>query len=107
TIEALPVPPVRAVVDGDRCPALAVPVEAIVGGDDSVQQISAASIVAKVVRDRLMQRLDRRYPGYDLGGHKGYGTAAHMQALQLLGPSPVHRQSFAPVARAMAMRRRS
>jgi ribonuclease HII len=106
-VEALPVPPARAVVDGDRCPLLSVPVEAIVGGDDMVQEIAAASIVAKVVRDRLMQRLDHRYPGYGLGGHKGYGTAAHIQALQHLGPSPVHRQSFAPVAKAMSIRRHS
>ncbi len=100
-VEALPVRPARAVVDGNRCPALSVPVEAIVGGDGSVQEIAAASIVAKVVRDRLMQRLDRRYPGYGLGGHKGYGTAVHMEALQRLGPCPAHRQSFAPVRRCL------
>ena len=104
-VEALPLCPAHAVVDGNRCPSLAVPVEAIIGGDGSVQEIAAASIVAKVVRDRLMRRLDWRYPGYDLGGHKGYGTAVHIEALQRLGPCAVHRLSFAPVARAMALHR--
>jgi ribonuclease HII len=61
--------------------------------------VSCASIVAKVVRDRWMRRLDRRYPGYDLARHKGYGTAAHREALERLGPASVHRRSFAPVSR--------
>jgi ribonuclease HII len=102
-VEALPLRPARAVVDGNRCPSLLVPVKAIVGGDGSVQEIAAASIVAKVVRDRLMQRLEYRYPGYGLGGHKGYGTAVHMQALRELGPCPAHRRSFAPVRRLLRL----
>jgi len=106
-VDALPTCPARAVVDGNRCPALSMPVEAIVGGDGFVQEICAASIVAKVVRDRLMRQLDHRYPGYGLGGHKGYGTAAHLDALQRLGPSPIHRLSFAPVAKALAVEPRS
>jgi len=64
-----------------------------------VQQIAAASIVAKVVRDRLMQVLDVRYPGYQFSRHKGYGTQVHMDALREIGPCPAHRRSFAPVAR--------
>lgn len=99
-VEMLRIQPSHVVVDGNRCPMLSMPVEAVVGGDDSVQEIAAASIVAKVVRDRLMRWLGYRYPGYDLGAHKGYGTAVHMEALQRLGPSPVHRHSFAPVAKA-------
>jgi ribonuclease HII len=69
----------------------------VVGGDARVPGISAASILAKVARDRFMVALDRRYPGYDLAVHKGYPTPLHLDALRRLGPSPVHRRSFAPV----------
>jgi len=99
TVELLPLQPSRVLVDGNRLPDLSVPAEAIIGGDDSVQQIAAASIVAKVVRDRLMQVLDVRYPGYQFSRHKGYGTQVHMDALREIGPCPAHRRSFAPVAR--------
>lgn len=92
--------PAAAWVDGNKAPALAVPVRTVIGGDGQVPAISAASIIAKVARDRHMAELDARYPGYGLAGHKGYGTAAHRAALSRLGPSPVHRYSFAPVARA-------
>ena len=100
-VDALPVRPERVLVDGNRVPELVMAAEAIVGGDDAVQQIAAASIVAKVVRDRLMQRLDHLHPGYQFSAHKGYGTAVHMQALRTHGPCPAHRQSFAPVRRCM------
>ena len=97
---ALPVAPDRVLVDGNRCPRVPCPVEAIVGGDGLVEAISAASIVAKVARDAEMVELDARYPGYGLAGHKGYPTREHLEALARLGPAPVHRRSFAPVARA-------
>ena len=98
-VEGLPMPPARVVVDGNRVPDLACPVEAVVGGDDAVQEIAAASIVAKVIRDRMMAMLDAQHPGYGLAKHKGYGTKQHMDALQQRGPTAIHRRSFAPVAR--------
>ena len=96
---ALPVRPDRVLVDGDRCPAVPFPVEAVVGGDASVPCISAASILAKVTRDRELVELDALYPGYGFARHKGYPTREHLEALARLGPSPVHRRSFGPVAR--------
>ncbi len=96
-VEALDPPPERVLVDGNRLPELAMPAEAIVGGDARVAAISAASILAKVARDREMITLDARYPGYGFARHKGYGTREHLEALKRLGPSPVHRRSFAPV----------
>jgi len=98
---ALPVRPARVLVDGNRGPVLPFPVEAIVGGDASVPCISAASILAKVARDREMVELDARYPGYGFARHKGYPTREHLEALERLGPSSVHRRSFAPVARCL------
>ena len=99
---ALHVAPAHVIVDGDRCPVLhdlapGCSVEAVVKGDATVPGVSAASILAKVARDEFMGRLEACYPGYDLAGHKGYPTAAHLAALRRLGPSPVHRRSFAPV----------
>ena len=99
---ALPVAPTHIRIDGDRTPHLAVlrlasTVEAIIGGDRTVASISAASILAKTYRDALMTRLDGCYPGFDFAQHKGYGTPAHLTALRLLPPSPLHRRSFAPV----------
>ncbi len=91
--------PEKVLVDGNRIPDLPIEAEAIVGGDDSVQQIAAASIVAKVIRDRLMAMYDVRFPGYQFAKHKGYGTKVHMDALRALGPCEVHRKSFAPIAR--------
>lgn len=96
-VMGLSIAPEQVLVDGNRCPQLDYPVEAIVKGDALVPAISAASILAKVVRDREMVELDKIYPGYGLAGHKGYPTAAHIKALQQLGPSAIHRRSFGPV----------
>jgi ribonuclease HII len=84
-------------VDGNRLPILDCPAEAIVQGDLLVAEISAASILAKVSRDLEMHVLDRLYPGYQFAVHKGYPTSLHLQALQQLGATPQHRQSFAPI----------
>ena len=84
-------------VDGNLLPSFSVPAVAIVGGDDRVAAISAASILAKVTRDAEMVMLARRFPGYGLEQHKGYATKAHLDALVRLGPSPEHRMSFAPM----------
>ncbi len=101
-VEALPLVPDHALVDGNRLPeGLPCSAEAIVGGDGSVPAISAASILAKVARDREMMELDRRYPGYGFAGHKGYPTRQHLEALQRLGVSAVHRRSFGPVKRCL------
>jgi ribonuclease HII len=89
----------HALIDGNRCPELACPAQAIVKGDSRVAAISAASIMAKVTRDREMLLLDIRYPGYGFAQHKGYPSKAHIQALENLGVSPVHRRSYAPVRR--------
>jgi ribonuclease HII len=89
--------PALALVDGDRPPALPIPARCIVGGDALSLSIAAASIVAKVTRDRLMIGLDEECPGYGFARHKGYGTALHAEALARLGPSRHHRFSFAPV----------
>ena len=89
----------HALIDGNRCPELSCPARAIVKGDSKVAAISAASILAKVTRDREMQVLDMKYPGYGLAQHKGYPSKAHIAALELLGASPVHRRSYAPVRR--------
>ena len=86
-------------VDGNRCPQLSCPARAIIKGDSRVAAISAASIMAKVTRDREMQALDEMYPGYGLAQHKGYPSKAHIEALQELGVTPVHRRSYAPVRR--------
>jgi len=99
SVEGLTIMPARVQVDGNRIPDLAVPAEAIIGGDDSIQEIAAASIVAKVIRDRMMAMFDTQFPGYQFSRHKGYGTKIHMDALREHGPCPIHRKSFAPVAR--------
>ncbi len=98
-VEALQILPTHALVDGNRPPDLACSVETIVGGDSSVPAISAASIIAKVARDREMVELDLKYPGYGLAKHKGYPTKAHLEALNKLGVTDIHRRSFAPVKR--------
>jgi ribonuclease HII len=90
----LSAPPSHVLVDGPWTPELTYPVEAVVHGDAVSASIAAASIVAKVHRDRLVVALDREYPGYGLARHKGYGTPAHLEALRKLGPSPLHRRSF-------------
>jgi len=87
----------HALIDGNRCPELSCPARAIVKGDSKVAAISAASILAKVTRDREMQLLDIKYPGYGLAQHKGYPSKAHIAALEMLGVTPVHRRSYAPV----------
>ncbi len=97
-IAALVPAPTRVWIDGNRCPAnLAYPAQAVVKGDSLIPAISAASILAKVARDREMMILDARWPDYGFARHKGYPTAAHIQALTRLGPCPEHRLSFGPV----------
>jgi ribonuclease HII len=99
----LPLRPALVQVDGNRLPSLTDlcgRAETIVGGDDSIPAISAASILAKHARDLLMAQLDAAYPGYQLHVHKGYATSFHREALSRLGPSPQHRHSFAPVREA-------
>lgn len=100
-VAGLRLKPVKVLVDGNRLPKLDVLAEAIVQGDAKVQAISAASILAKVHRDRLCVQWHEVYPQYGFAGHKGYGTAEHMAALREHGPSPLHRSSFAPVREAM------
>ncbi|UTW02924.1 ribonuclease HII [Amphritea atlantica] len=98
-VSQLSVVPQFALIDGNRCPpGLPCPAEAIVKGDLKEPAISAASILAKVYRDREMAELDLRYPDYGFARHKGYPTALHMERLRLLGPLPEHRRSFRPVA---------
>ena len=89
--------PELVLVDGNKLPPLELPARAVVGGDNIHPAISAASVLAKVTRDRIMCELDTRYPQYGFARHKGYPTAQHLQALQAHGPTPVHRQSFGPV----------
>ena len=97
-VEGLRLKPNKVLVDGNRLPVLDVLAEAIVKGDSKVQAISAASILAKVTRDRWCEQIDHDYPEYGFAKHKGYGTEAHMQALKKHGATPWHRKSFAPVA---------
>lgn len=96
-VAALDPRPVRVLVDGDRVTHFGFPAQAVVGGDGLIPAIGAASILAKVARDRLMARLDQEYPGYGFHAHKGYATPGHRAALERLGPCPEHRRSFAPV----------
>lgn len=101
-VEGLQVTPRLALIDGNRCPKLAVPSAPVVKGDSQVPAIAAASILAKVSRDREMQELEALYPGYGIGGHKGYPTPVHLEALKRLGATPIHRRSFAPVRAVLA-----
>jgi ribonuclease HII len=98
-VEALQTVPDHALIDGNRCPDLCCPAQAIIKGDSRVAAISAASIMAKVTRDREMLSLDVIYPGYGLAQHKGYPSKAHIEALENLGVTPIHRRSYAPVRR--------
>jgi ribonuclease HII len=98
-VEWLAVEPSQVLVDGNQCPIVTYPVQAIVGGDVSVPEISAASILAKVARDRDLFRLDRLHPAYGFRQHKGYPTAVHLAALREFGACSEHRTSFAPVAK--------
>lgn len=97
-VEGLRLKPTKVLIDGNRLPVLDVLAEAIVKGDSKVQAISAASILAKVHRDRWCLELHAEYPQYGFDDHKGYGTAAHLKALKEYGATPWHRTSFAPVA---------
>lgn len=96
-VQGLRLKPGKALVDGNRLPQLDILAEAIVMGDSKVACISAASILAKVERDRWCLQMDESFPEYGFAQHKGYGTAAHMAALAQYGPTSIHRQSFAPV----------
>ena len=96
-IEALSVEPVAALVDGNYRFRLPCDVETVVGGDGLSLSIAAASILAKTARDRVMIEMDTLYPGYGFAGHKGYNAPVHSQALQAMGPSPIHRRTWAPI----------
>jgi ribonuclease HII len=96
---ALPLPPQRVLVDGKHAiPNLPLPQQAVVGGDALEESIAAASILAKVARDRIMRELDRLYPQYGFAQHKGYPTALHLKRLRMYGACPAHRRIYAPVA---------
>jgi ribonuclease HII len=100
-VEGLRLKPAKVLVDGNRLPVLDMLAEAIVGGDALVPSISAASILAKVTRDRWCAELDQLYPQYGFAAHKGYGTAVHLAALRAHGACPEHRKSFAPVTQVL------
>src|SRR5918998_838576 len=96
-VEALGLEPAWVLVDGNACPKWQRPSKAIVDGDAKCRSIAAASIIAKVTRDRMMVEYCVQYPGYNWSSNKGYGTPEHQRALAALGPTPLHRRSFAPV----------
>jgi len=100
-VQALAPAATFALIDGNRCPDLPCPAQAIVKGDSKVAAISAASIIAKVTRDREMIALDARYPGYGFARHKGYPSKVHIEALEAHGALPIHRRSYAPVRRVL------
>lgn len=102
-VAALAVRPVSAMIDGNRCPQLPIPAEAVVKGDGKIASIAAASILAKTVRDAQMRELDAVYPQYGFARHMGYPTAAHFAALGAHGASSVHRKSFGPVAEQLSL----
>ena len=99
----LPITPEFVLIDGNRCPALPMPAQAVVKGDSKVAEISAASILAKVTRDREMAELDAQYPQYGFAKHKGYPTADHLRLLAEHGAIAEHRRSFAPVKRTLGL----
>ncbi len=100
-VEALSTVPTLALIDGNRCPVMKIQSIAIVDGDNKVEAISAASILAKTARDAALVRLHAQYPQYGFDQHKGYPTALHLERLQLHGVSPVHRRSYAPVRKVL------
>lgn len=100
-VDGLRLKPVKVLVDGNRLPQLPMMAEAIVGGDAKVQAISAASIVAKVTRDRWCEQYHQTFPQYGFADHKGYATAEHLAALRRHGASPEHRRTFGPVAQVL------
>ncbi|WP_028867470.1 ribonuclease HII [Psychromonas arctica] len=102
-VQGLSITPEFVFIDGNRCPSLAMPSEAVVKGDSRVAEISAASIIAKVTRDREMVELDKRYPDYGFAQHKGYPTKAHFVALEAHGVIAEYRQSFKPVKAILAL----
>ncbi|MGL5629820.1 ribonuclease HII [Plesiomonas shigelloides] len=102
-VAGLPITPEFVLIDGNRCPALPMPAQAVVKGDSKVAEISAASILAKVTRDREMAELDALYPQYGFAKHKGYPTADHLRLLAEHGAIAEHRRSFAPVKRALGL----
>ena len=95
-VAGLSLQPDSALVDGNRVPSLSCPAQYVIGGDDKITAIAAASILAKVARDRAMEALDDQYPEYGFARHKGYPTRHHLAVLRRLGPTPIHRMSFAP-----------
>jgi ribonuclease HII len=101
-LSALSVRPTYLLLDAVKLPMVRLPQLALIKGDARCLSIAAASIIAKVTRDRLMQTLDERYPGYGFAQHKGYGTPEHLRALTSLGPCPAHRRTFAPVRARLA-----
>ncbi len=96
-VAGLAIQPTQVLVDGNQCPSFSCEAKAIVKGDQKIAAISAASILAKVTRDRQMLEYETLYPGYGFATHKGYGTATHRAALERLGPCSIHRRSFAPL----------
>lgn len=92
--QTLRVSPSLALVDGNTVRGLSIPARAVVGGDGICPSVAAASVLAKVTRDRIMEHFDKLYPGYGFSAHKGYGTKAHYAAITQLGPTPLHRMSF-------------
>ena len=101
-VEGLRVPCDHALIDGNKLPKLNIPATALIKGDARVAAISAASVLAKVQRDRDMVAMEDRFPGYGFAKHKGYGTKLHLEALEALGPCEIHRRSYAPVKRLLA-----
>lgn len=102
-VESLDVKPGIVLIDGNRCPEIDIRSQAVIKGDQRVNAISAASILAKESRDREMIKLDKEFPGYGFAVHKGYPTKAHLLALEEIGVSSVHRKSYAPVKRFIEM----
>ena len=102
-VAQLTVTPVEVLVDGNKCPKFSQPAQAIIGGDGKIAEISAASILAKNARDRLMVDLSKKYPQYGFEKHKGYGTAYHLQQLRTHGPCEHHRKSYAPIQKLLQM----
>lgn len=103
-VAGLAIQPDVVLIDGNRCPSLPMPAQAVVKGDSLVAEISAASILAKVARDQEMAELDKQFPDYGFAQHKGYPTSLHFAKLAELGATPFHRKSFAPVAKALGLR---
>ena len=102
-VNKLLVQPDKILVDGNKCPEYSIPAEAIVGGDGKIAEISAASILAKNARDRLMLEIHQEFPNYGFDKHKGYGTKLHLQQLIKYGPCRHHRKTFAPVQKLLQM----